>query len=113
MNVLFHPDAELELNAAIDYYEAIENGLGYDFSLEIISAIGRVIDFPKAWLIIEGDIRRALVKRFPHGIYMLKIKVSSILLLPCTFTATPSIGSIGFRFLSSFRRLDQAGTLSK
>jgi len=68
MNVLFHPDAELELNAAIDYYEAIENGLGYDFSLEIISAIGRVIDFPKAWLIIEGDIRRALVKRFPYGI---------------------------------------------
>ena len=38
MNVLFHPDAELELNAVIDYYEAIENGLGYDFSLEIISA---------------------------------------------------------------------------
>jgi hypothetical protein len=68
MNVLFHPDAELELNAAIDYYEAIENGLGYDFSLEIISAIGRVFDFPKAWLIIEGDIRRALVKRFPYGI---------------------------------------------
>ena len=68
MNVLFHPDAELELNAAIDYYEAIENGLGYDFSLEIISAIGRVIDFPKAWLIIDGDIRRALVKRFPYGI---------------------------------------------
>ena len=32
MNVLFHPDAELELNAAI------ENGLGYDFLLEIISA---------------------------------------------------------------------------
>ena len=68
MNVLFHPDAELVLNAAIDYYVAIEIGLGYDFSLEIISAIGRVIDFPKAWLIIEGDIRRALVKRFPYGI---------------------------------------------
>jgi len=68
MNVLFHPDAELEFNEAIDYYEAIENGLGYDFSLEIVSAIGRVIDFPKAWLVIEGEIRRALVKRFPYGI---------------------------------------------
>ncbi len=41
MNVLFHPDAELELNAAIDYYEAIENGLGYDFSLEIITNAGQ------------------------------------------------------------------------
>jgi plasmid stabilization system protein ParE len=68
MNVLFHPDAELEFNAAIDYYEAIENGLGYDFTLEIASAIGRVTDFPKAWLVTEGEIRRALVKRFPYGI---------------------------------------------
>jgi len=33
MNVVFHPDAESEFNAAIDYYEAIENGWGYDFSL--------------------------------------------------------------------------------
>ena len=31
MNVLFHPDAELELNAAI------ENGLGYNFLLEIMA----------------------------------------------------------------------------
>ena len=68
MNVLFHSDAELEFNAGIDYYEAIENGLGYDFSLEIASTIGRVTDFPKAWLAIEGEIRRALVKRFPYGI---------------------------------------------
>ena len=68
MNVLFHPDAELEFNAAIDYYEAIENGLGYDFSLEIASTIARIIDFQKAWLVIEGELRRALVKRFPYGI---------------------------------------------
>ena len=68
MNVLFHPDAESELNTAIDYYEAVENGLGFDFSLEIVSTIGRIIDFPKAWLVIEGEIRRALVKRFPYGI---------------------------------------------
>jgi hypothetical protein len=26
MNVLFHPDAELEFNAAIDYYEAMKMG---------------------------------------------------------------------------------------
>ena len=68
MTVLFHPDAELEFNAAIDYYEAIENGLGYDFSLEITSTIARIIAFPKAWPVIEGEIRRALVRRFPYGV---------------------------------------------
>ena len=68
MNVLFHPDAELEFNEAIDYYEAIENGLGYDFSLEIASTITRIVDLPKVWPIIEGEFRRALVRRFPYGI---------------------------------------------
>jgi len=68
MNVLFHSDAELEFNAAIDYYEAIDDGLGYDFSLEIASTITRIIDFPKAWLVVEGEFRRALVRRFPYGI---------------------------------------------
>ena len=68
MNVLFHPDAEAELNAAIDYYEDIEKGLGYDFSLEIFSALERIMAFPKAWLVIEDGIRRSLVRRFPYGI---------------------------------------------
>ncbi|WP_394753454.1 type II toxin-antitoxin system RelE/ParE family toxin [Crenothrix sp.] len=68
MNVLFHPDAELEFNEAIGYYEAIENGLGYDFSLEIAATLARVVAFPKAWPTIEGEIRRALARRFPYGI---------------------------------------------
>jgi plasmid stabilization system protein ParE len=68
VNVLFHPAAESEFNAAIDYYEDIEKGLGYDFSLETFSALERIIAFPKAWLVIEDDIRRSLVRRFPYGI---------------------------------------------
>jgi hypothetical protein len=52
MNILFHPDAELEFNEAIDYYENVENGLGLDFSIEIANAIGRIADFPKAWPIV-------------------------------------------------------------
>ncbi len=68
MNVLFHPDAELEFNEAIDYYEDVENGLGYDFSIEIANAISRIIAFPKAWPVIDDNIRRALVRRFPYGV---------------------------------------------
>ncbi len=68
MNVLFHPDAELEFNEAIDYYEEVENGLGYDFSIEITNAISRIVAFPNAWPVIDENIRRALVKRFPYGV---------------------------------------------
>ncbi len=68
MNALFHPAAESEFNAAIDYYEDIEKGLGYDFSREVFSALERIIAFPKAWVVIEDEIRRSLVRRFPYGI---------------------------------------------
>ncbi len=68
MSVLFHPDAEAEFNAAIDYYEVIEKGLGHDFSLEVFSVLDRIIAHPKAWLVIEDGIRRSLLRRFPYGV---------------------------------------------
>jgi plasmid stabilization system protein ParE len=68
VNVLFHPDAEAEFNTSIDYYEDIEKGLGYDFSLEVFHALERIMAFPKAWPVVEDGIRRSLVRRFPYGI---------------------------------------------
>ncbi len=68
MNFIFHPEAEEEFNKAIDYYEEIESGLGYDFAIEIYSTIQRAVAFPKAWAVMEGEIRRTLVKRFPYGV---------------------------------------------
>ena len=68
MSFSFHPDAEKEFNEAIDYYEEIEPGLGYDFALEVHSTIKRTVDYPKAWAVLEGDVRRSLVRRFPYGV---------------------------------------------
>ncbi len=68
MNFSFHPEAENEFNKAIDYYEDIEAGLGYDFGLEVYLTIQLSLDFPKAWTVLEGEVRRVLVRRFPYGI---------------------------------------------
>lgn len=68
MNFTFHPEAEKEFNKAVDYYEDIEPGLGYDFALEVYSTIKRSVAFPKAWAVLGGDVRRSLVKRFPYGV---------------------------------------------
>ena len=68
MNFIFHPEAEEEFNKAIDYYEEIESGLGYDFAIEVYSTIQRAVAFPKAWAVMEGEIRRSLVKRFSYGV---------------------------------------------
>lgn len=68
MNFSFHPEAEDEFNRAIEYYEGIEPGLGYDFALEVYSTIKRAVQFPVAWAVLEGEVRRSLVKRFPYGV---------------------------------------------
>jgi len=68
-NSFFHPEAEKELNEAINDYEDIEPGLGYDFALEVHSKISRSVDFPEAWPAFAGDVRRSLVRRFPYGVF--------------------------------------------
>lgn len=68
MSFTFYPNAETELNEAIQYYEEIEPGLGYDFAVEVYAAVQRAVAYPRAWPVLEGDIRRALVKRFPYGV---------------------------------------------
>ncbi|QKF74408.1 putative toxin-antitoxin system toxin component [Aliarcobacter faecis] len=73
MKYSFHLEAETELNTYIDYYEECKQGLGLDFANEIYKTIQRIIDFPKAWQILNDDIRRCLTNRFPFGIiYYLK-----------------------------------------
>ncbi|MBE9564201.1 MAG: type II toxin-antitoxin system RelE/ParE family toxin [Proteobacteria bacterium] len=68
MKFSFHPLAEEEFNKAIDYYEDIEPGLGYDFALEVFDTINRAVEFPKAWAVLEGEVRRSLLKRYPFGV---------------------------------------------
>ena len=74
MNYSFHPEAELELAKAIDYYEECEDGLGQDFAVEVYSTIERMVSFPQAWPFIEENIRRCLVRRFPYGVLYSVVK---------------------------------------
>jgi hypothetical protein len=68
MTLLFHPEAEEEFRKAIDYYESCYQGLGEDFYFEVHTAIHRILDFPEAWPVLDGDVRRCLIHRFPFGI---------------------------------------------
>ena len=68
MTFSLHPEAESEFFEAIDYYEECETDLGYAFSIEVYSAIQNVLDYPHAWPVFEGEIRRCLVNRFPYGV---------------------------------------------
>jgi len=68
MNFDFHPEAEEEFHQSINYYENCEEGLGYQFAIEVYSAIQLIIKFPQAWQIMDKEVRRCQTHRFPYGI---------------------------------------------
>ena len=65
MTFSFHPEAESEFRESIEYYEERERGHGYDISIEVLAAIQNIVTYPTAWPVIEEDVRRCLVNRFP------------------------------------------------
>ena len=68
MNIEFHPEAAEEFEAAVEWYEERETGLGLDFAVEIHAAIQRAAAMPDAWTQLAGNVRRVLVNRFPYGV---------------------------------------------
>ena len=68
MKLLFHPDAEMELREAANYYDDCQTGLGLDFAEEVYAAISRIIKYPDAWSRLSSNTRRCLTNRFPFGI---------------------------------------------
>lgn len=73
--VVFLQEAEQEMLEAARYYESQTPGLGADYLSEIERAVAAIAESPMTWPIIEGELRRRLVRRFPFGIlYRIELK---------------------------------------
>ncbi|WFP49860.1 type II toxin-antitoxin system RelE/ParE family toxin [Methylomonas sp. EFPC3] len=68
MNVEFLAAAETELDQAYQWYEQQQSGLGKQYLSEFDAAIRRITAFPKSYVLIDTEIRRCLIKRFPYGV---------------------------------------------
>ena len=65
----FHPEALEEYLGAVAYYADISPRLAESFINAFESGIEEILTYPGAWQIVEEDVRRYLIKRFPFGIY--------------------------------------------
>ena len=78
--VSFRPQAVEELRSAQAWYEAQRVGLGREFEAET----GRVVELlgrsPLLFPVTHGDIRRAVVRRFPYGLFFQVIKAEVVVL---------------------------------
>jgi hypothetical protein len=61
--------AALELAEAHDWYEQEEPGLGAELLAEFAIVRKRVLGRPLSFPRVDVDTRRALLKRFPYGVY--------------------------------------------
>ena len=69
LKVKFRPEARKDIYEAHFWYESRRIGLGEEFFLCVESSIEHIRRNPKLYRDLEAGIRRALVPRFPYGIY--------------------------------------------
>jgi plasmid stabilization system protein ParE len=67
--VVFRPQAEQEVLLARRWYEEQRPGLGVQFANAIDDTIERTSSNAPAFPFVHGETRRAVVRRFPYGIY--------------------------------------------
>ncbi|MES2440983.1 MAG: type II toxin-antitoxin system RelE/ParE family toxin [Verrucomicrobiota bacterium] len=69
MRVIYHPDAEAELIGAARFYEDQVPTLGGQF-LDVADHAVRLLQAaPERFRVVEDDIRRFIMNRFPYSIY--------------------------------------------
>jgi plasmid stabilization system protein ParE len=66
MHVVFTSYAKQELDDAFHYYELEHPGLGGNFKEEVKMAVLRIAEYPLAWSVERGDVRKCLLHKFPY-----------------------------------------------
>jgi plasmid stabilization system protein ParE len=63
------PQAQLDVEEAVVWYESKEPGLGIRFLGELDSLMERIRAAPLQFPRIDSSVRRGLLKRFPYSVY--------------------------------------------
>ena len=67
--VYFRPEAETEALESQRWYEHRRTGLGAEFEEAVGDAVARMCENPAAFQRVQGEVRRAVLRRFPYAIY--------------------------------------------
>ena len=67
--VIFKPEAELEMEEARSWYEEREPGLGGDFVRCVDACVALARRFPEAYPVAYRAVRMGVVRRFPYLVF--------------------------------------------
>lgn len=78
--LIAEPQADIDIEAAFNWYENERPGLGLEFLDELRATYGRIADGPFKYQDLRGGIRRALLRRFPYAVYFAIEKQAAVIL---------------------------------
>ncbi len=61
--------AKADIRRAAKWYEKQREGLGAEFVAEVDNAIRRIEANPEQFQVVYQDIRHAITRRFPYGVF--------------------------------------------
>ena len=80
VRLVVRPEAEAELFAARDWYDNQRVGLGQEFVNEVRETVSEVATRPLTFPKVHGEMRRAILRRFPYGVFF-RIVTDEIIIL--------------------------------
>jgi len=69
MTVHIRPEARADLASAARWYEEQRTGLGSEFLDEVLRTLAMIEETPELYPRVHEDIRRAVTRRFPFGVF--------------------------------------------
>lgn len=69
--LVVQPQSDLDIQAAAAWYEDQRAGLGVRFLDELDLVFQRIETNPQQFPRLEGEVRRALLRHFPYGVYFI------------------------------------------
>ena len=68
MRLQFRPEARLDILEARQWYESQSPGLGSEFARAVDAAAAGILRFPTSNSRVRGDVRKAILRRFPYSL---------------------------------------------
>jgi plasmid stabilization system protein ParE len=89
--IVFRRVTRIEMDEAIAWYEYQDAGLGLQFTTEIDTYLQRIADSPNQFPKTRGELRRAILQRFPYTIHFLDETTRIVVLAVFHVKRNPSV----------------------
>ena len=76
------PPAEDDISDAFRWYEDKASGLGSEFMRALDACLSGIQRYPKSGSPVHKEVRRALLRRFPYGVFYL-LEGETIIVIAC------------------------------